>query len=106
MNKRLVDKLSVVVFEKDRKISFCSETPSDILAMNLLAQIIEKKLSAMQLPQALNSSWQILLQFTDGSFVHIDWFEREIPNKYLVTLTKFTFHFHHKDWEKLQEMMK
>lgn len=98
MNKRLVDKHSASFLSQERCVCFSAESSSEIAAINLLGRIFEKNVSRIHLPQAINSSWEFLVDFTDGNFVYIYWYESDG--------LRFNFYFLPEDWEKIQEMMK
>lgn len=98
MNKRLVDKHAVSFISSERYVAFSAESSSEIAAINLLARIFDKKVLHIALPQSVNPSYEMTIQFNDLSFVNIYWYESDG--------LRFNFYFLPEDWAKLQEMMK
>lgn len=98
MNKRLIHKHAVSFISSERYVAFSAESSSEISAIILLGRIFEKNVSRIHLPQAINSSWEFLVDFTCGDFVYIYWYESDG--------LRFNFYFLPEDWEKIQEMMK
>lgn len=98
MNKRLIDKHAVSFISSERYVALSAESSSEIAAIILLGRIFEKNVSRIHLPQAFNSSWEFLVDFTCGDFVYIYWYESDG--------LRFNFYFLPEDWAKLQEMMK